>query len=72
MTEIHRARVTRREREILALIATGLSNVAIASVLSISLQTVRTHRKNAMRKLGLHNAAAITAHVILSGNNVRL
>lgn len=51
--------LTKREMEILSLIAQALSNKEIASELYISDQTVSVHRKNIMRKLGVSNAAAL-------------
>jgi DNA-binding NarL/FixJ family response regulator len=45
------AALTKREREILRLLADGMRNDAVAFELSISVQTVRTHVNNAMRKL---------------------
>jgi DNA-binding NarL/FixJ family response regulator len=54
--------VTKREREIIGLIASGLSNPDIASVLHISVHTVRTHRKTLMTKLNLRNAVEIAAY----------
>jgi NarL family two-component system response regulator LiaR len=49
------AQLTRREREVLALVATGLSNQAIADQLVLSLHTVRTHVQSILAKLGLHS-----------------
>jgi DNA-binding CsgD family transcriptional regulator len=46
------ASLTAREREILGLLATGLSGAAIAADLVLSPETVRTHVRNAMAKLG--------------------
>lgn len=43
--------VTKREREILRLLSDGMRNEQVAQQLSISALTVRTHVKNAMRKL---------------------
>jgi DNA-binding NarL/FixJ family response regulator len=43
--------LTRREREVLRLLADGLSNDAIGSELGISVETVRTHIRKAMAKL---------------------
>lgn len=51
--------LTRRESEILSLIAQAFSNKEIASRLYISDQTVSVHRKNIMRKLGVCNAAGL-------------
>ena len=56
--------VTPREGEILRLIADGFDGPGIARQLHISVETVRTHRKNVMAKLDLHNIAEITAYVI--------
>ena len=46
-----------RERQVLALVADGLANEEIADQLMISPETVRTHVRNAMRKLGAHTRA---------------
>ena len=52
-TTADRARaLTRREREILGLLAEGMSGAEIASKLVLSPETVRTHVRNAMSKLG--------------------
>jgi DNA-binding NarL/FixJ family response regulator len=59
--------ITPREQEILCLIARGLSNEVIAETLCRSLFTVRKHRQNLMDKLGLRNAAEITAYAIKHG-----
>jgi len=56
-----------REREILKLIAEGYKNKEIAADLCISLKTVEKHRANLMKKLDLHNAAALTAYAIEQG-----
>jgi DNA-binding NarL/FixJ family response regulator len=46
--------LTRREKEVLQLVAEGHTNVKIADRLYISRRTVEIHRSNMMRKLGLH------------------
>ncbi|RPE14125.1 DNA-binding response regulator [Chitinophaga lutea] len=51
--------LTRREKEVLRLIAGGLTNPQIASTLAISILTAETHRKNIMQKLKVNNAAAL-------------
>ncbi|EJL81390.1 response regulator containing a CheY-like receiver domain and an HTH DNA-binding domain [Polaromonas sp. CF318] len=58
---------TPREREIMSLVAHGLSNREIAKLLAISVLTVRTHRQNLMEKFRLHNAAEITACAVRRG-----
>jgi two-component system response regulator NreC len=52
-------RLTGREREILQLIAEGRTNSEIATTLSLSLNTVETHRKQIMKKLDLHKTAEL-------------
>ena len=61
------ARITRREREVLSLVARGYGNADIAGLLDISVLTVRTHRQRLMEKLGLRNAAEITACAVKLG-----
>ena len=56
-----------REREVLKLIAEGYKNKEIAADLFISLKTVEKHRANLMKKLDLHNAAALTSFAIEQG-----
>jgi len=59
--------LSQREREVLKLIAEGYKNKEIATDLCISLKTVEKHRANLMKKLDLHNAAALTAYAIEQG-----
>ena len=61
--------LTKREREVLNLIAEGNKNKEIAVVLYISVKTVEKHRANLIKKLDLHNSAALTAYAI---KNLRL
>lgn len=51
--------ITRRQTEILKLVATGMTNDAIAKQLSLSKRTVDTHRQNLLLKLEVHNTAAL-------------
>jgi DNA-binding NarL/FixJ family response regulator len=51
--------LTKREKEILELIAKGKSNKDIASMLFISKDTVSVHRKNLMKKLNVKNASGL-------------
>jgi len=56
--------LTKREREVLKLIAEGHKNKEIADYLYISLKTAEKHRANLMKKLDLHNTAALTAFAV--------
>jgi DNA-binding NarL/FixJ family response regulator len=49
------SKLTRRERQVLALLADGSDKDAIAVALAISPQTARTHVQNILAKLGLHS-----------------
>ncbi len=59
--------VTRREREVLALLAEGLTNREIAARLVVSEHTVHRHVTNILRKLGLSSRTAAAAHAVRSG-----
>ena len=59
--------LTDREREVLALIAEGLSNQEIGKRLFISIKTVQTHRMHIMEKLDLHNRAQLVRYAIRKG-----
>jgi DNA-binding NarL/FixJ family response regulator len=56
--------LTKREIEILKLIAEGHSNQEIANKLYISYNTVDTHRKNIMHKLSIKNTAGLVRYAI--------
>ena len=58
-----------RERQVLCLVAKGMSSQQIAAQLDIATGTVEVHRRNIMRKLDLHNAVDLTRYVITSGMN---
>jgi DNA-binding CsgD family transcriptional regulator len=51
--------ITRREKEVLLLIANGLTNNEIAVKLFISITTVETHRKNLLAKFEVKNTASL-------------
>jgi len=61
------AELTRREREVLQLIAEGNTNKEIASKLNRSIKTIQSHRQNIMHKLDMHNVAALTKHAVRAG-----
>ncbi|MCE5272742.1 response regulator transcription factor [bacterium] len=52
--------LTRREREVLQLIAAGRSTRQTAESLRISIKTVESHRQNIMDKTGIHSVAELT------------
>jgi DNA-binding NarL/FixJ family response regulator len=51
----HVASLTRRQTEVLRIMAEGLSDQAIADRLTLSLNTIRTHVQTILRKLGAHS-----------------
>jgi DNA-binding NarL/FixJ family response regulator len=55
------AELTDRERDILVLVARGLSNAEIAGQLVISPLTAKSHVRNILRKLDCHDRAALVA-----------
>jgi DNA-binding NarL/FixJ family response regulator len=57
-------RLSMRERETLQLIAEGRADKEIAHVINISISTVRFHKENIKRKLGLRTNAELTKHAI--------
>lgn len=59
--------LTKREKEILKLIADGLSSQEIADKLFISLRTVETHRLNLNQKLDVKNTAGLVKEAIKRG-----
>lgn len=59
--------LTDREREVLTLIAEGLTNQAIAGRLFISIKTVQTHRAHIMGKLNLHDRTELVRYAIRKG-----
>jgi len=59
--------LTRREKEILRLVVTGLTNQQIADQLCISPRTVDTHRTNIMQKLDIHDVANLVRYAIEHG-----
>jgi DNA-binding NarL/FixJ family response regulator len=56
--------LTKREREILKLLAEGLSVKEIAAGFDLSVKTVEAHKFNLMRKLDIHNKAQLVTYAI--------
>ena len=59
--------VTRREKEVLALIADGLTNKEIADRLFVSISTIDSHRKNLLNKFQVLNTAALISQAAKHG-----
>jgi DNA-binding NarL/FixJ family response regulator len=56
--------ISKRECEIIVLIAEGNTNTQIADKLFLSSHTINTHRKNIMSKLGVKNTAGIVMYAV--------
>jgi DNA-binding NarL/FixJ family response regulator len=61
------SKLTRREREVLALLAGGADNETIAQRLVVSPQTARTHIQNVLAKLGVHSRLEAAMFVTQNG-----
>ena len=59
--------LTKRELEILGLVAKEMTNQEIADKLFISVRTVETHRVNLTQKLGVHNTAGLVKEAYKRG-----
>lgn len=59
--------LTKREREVLQLIAEGVSTKDIAARLNLSVKTVETHRANIMEKLDIHSLSELVKYAIREG-----
>ena len=66
-SEVQRPLITRREKEVLQLIAEGLTNAEIAEKLFISIPTVNTHRKSILEKFEVKNTATLIGKAIKMG-----
>lgn len=60
-------RLTRREHEVVDLIARGMSNKEIASELNIALHTVKSHVHNTLEKLALHTRLELATFALTEG-----
>jgi len=60
-------RLTRRQTEVVRLIADGYSNRQIARLLCVSIKTVEKHRQLLMDKLDIHEVATLTRYAVYSG-----
>jgi two-component system response regulator NreC len=60
-------RLSSREREVLQLIAEGKATKEVAAMLSVSVKTAETHRRNLMEKLHVDSVAELTKYAIREG-----
>ena len=60
-------KISRKQREVLQLIAEGKRTRDIAETLGISVKTVETHRRNIMKKLDIFSVAGLTKYAIREG-----
>jgi DNA-binding NarL/FixJ family response regulator len=58
---------TARQREILRLIASGMTSRQIAQALAIALKTVESHRLHLMRRLDIHDVAGLVRYAVRHG-----
>lgn len=63
-TPNHDEPLSERERQVIRLISDGKSSKEIARILDISPRTVEVHRRNMMRKIGVHKTAELTRYAI--------
>lgn len=56
-----------REKEIIRYLGMGYTSKQIASILHISIDTVRTHRKNILSKAGINNTASLVKYALMNG-----
>jgi DNA-binding CsgD family transcriptional regulator len=61
------SKLTRREREVVRLVALGSGTRSIAEDLGVSPETIRTHVRNSMAKTGAHTRAELVAQVLADG-----
>lgn len=59
--------LSHREKEVLKLVAEGTQSSEIASLLRISVKTVKVHRLNIMNKLDIHNVTDLVKYAIKNG-----
>jgi len=63
--------ITKREEEILKLIAQGLTNNEISEKLGLSVRTVESHRYNLIKKLNLKNASQLVKFAVMNTNYIK-
>ena len=66
-TDPDQTKLTRRQREVLQLLAEGKSNKDIASILNLAVKTVEFHKTRLMQELGLKSTSELTRFAIAKG-----
>ncbi len=64
---VFRRELTKREIDVLTLVAQGYKNREIAKKLGVAVKTVENHRVNIMNKLGLRNTVQMIRYAIKKG-----
>lgn len=64
--------LTDREAEVADLLAAGVSNSAAAKLLDVSIKTIDTHRRHALKKLGLAGNVALAREAIRRGASTQI
>jgi DNA-binding NarL/FixJ family response regulator len=64
-------RLSRRELQVVQLVASGLANKSIAVELQISVKTIEKHRANAARKLGINSTAEMVRITVLADHDLQ-
>ena len=59
--------LSHRQREVLQLLAEGLTSKELAARLHISIKTVTTHRQNIMSRLNIRSIAELTKYAVRTG-----
>jgi len=60
-------RLGARERQVLQMVAEGMTSTQIAENIHLAPSTIEVHRRNIMRKLNLHSVAELTKYAIRNG-----
>lgn len=61
---VEKETLTKREKQVVQLLAEGKSTKEVASLLNLSVKTAETHRSNIMSKLGLHSVSELVLYAV--------
>lgn len=65
-------RLSRRELQVVQMVANGMANKSIALELEISVKTIEKHRANASRKLGVGSTAEMVRLAVLADHEIEV